>query len=198
MKPILVIGATGTVGSAVAGQLAAEGAAVRALSRNPAGAQLPAGVKTVAGDLTAPETLDAGLDGVEAVFVVWTAPAGAVAGALERITGRVRRVVLLSSPHKTAHPLLSAAEPGAQPAFGDRAGDRGVGGRVDDSAAGDVRGECAGVVGAADPGGEVVRWPYLEVPTAPIHERDIAAVAARALLEDGHAAGICDDRGRNR
>ena len=35
--------------------------------------------------------------------------------------------------------------------------------------------------------GDVVRWPYLDVPTAPIDERDIAAVAVRALCEDGHA-----------
>jgi uncharacterized protein YbjT (DUF2867 family) len=31
-----------------------------------------------------------------------------------------------------------------------------------------------------------VRWPYLDVPTAPIHERDVAAVAVKALREDGH------------
>src|SRR5206468_9726649 len=31
------------------------------------------------------------------------------------------------------------------------------------------------------------RWPYLATPTAPIDERDIAAVAVRALCEDGHA-----------
>jgi len=35
--------------------------------------------------------------------------------------------------------------------------------------------------------GDVVRWPYLATPTAPIDERDIAAVAVRALCEDGHA-----------
>jgi uncharacterized protein YbjT (DUF2867 family) len=35
--------------------------------------------------------------------------------------------------------------------------------------------------------GDVVRWPYVSVPTAPIHERDIAAVAVRALCENGHA-----------
>src|SRR5947209_20276086 len=34
---------------------------------------------------------------------------------------------------------------------------------------------------------DVVRWPHLAVPTAPIDERDIAAVAVRALCEDGHA-----------
>jgi uncharacterized protein YbjT (DUF2867 family) len=31
-----------------------------------------------------------------------------------------------------------------------------------------------------------VRGPYGDAATAPIHEWDIAAVAARALLEDGH------------
>src|ERR1051326_4351134 len=34
--------------------------------------------------------------------------------------------------------------------------------------------------------GDVVRWPYLSVPTAPVDERDIAAVAVRTLCEDGH------------
>jgi hypothetical protein len=32
-----------------------------------------------------------------------------------------------------------------------------------------------------------VRWPYLNVPTAPIDERDIAAVAVRTLCEDTHS-----------
>ena len=32
-----------------------------------------------------------------------------------------------------------------------------------------------------------MRWPYLAAPTAPIDERDIAAVAVHALCEDGHA-----------
>jgi uncharacterized protein YbjT (DUF2867 family) len=36
-------------------------------------------------------------------------------------------------------------------------------------------------------GGDVVRWPYLTVPTSPIDERDIAVVAVRVLCEDGHA-----------
>jgi uncharacterized protein YbjT (DUF2867 family) len=35
--------------------------------------------------------------------------------------------------------------------------------------------------------GDVVRWPYLDAPTAPTDERDLAAVAVRALCEDGHA-----------
>jgi uncharacterized protein YbjT (DUF2867 family) len=35
--------------------------------------------------------------------------------------------------------------------------------------------------------GDLVRWPYLETPTAPIDERDVAAVAVRTLREDSHA-----------
>ncbi|HEY1338091.1 MAG TPA: NmrA family transcriptional regulator, partial [Bryobacteraceae bacterium] len=35
--------------------------------------------------------------------------------------------------------------------------------------------------------GNTVRWPHLAVPTAPIDERDIAAVAVRVLCEEGHA-----------
>jgi hypothetical protein len=31
--------------------------------------------------------------------------------------------------------------------------------------------------------GDVVRWPYVNAPTAPTDERDIAAVAVRALCE---------------
>ncbi len=38
-------------------------------------------------------------------------------------------------------------------------------------------------------GGGVVRWPYAAAETAPIDERDVAAVAARALSENGHAGG---------
>jgi uncharacterized protein YbjT (DUF2867 family) len=34
--------------------------------------------------------------------------------------------------------------------------------------------------------GDIVRWPYLTVHTAPIDERDIAAVAVRALCQEGH------------
>ena len=35
--------------------------------------------------------------------------------------------------------------------------------------------------------GDVVRWPYLDAPTAPTDERDVAAVAVRTLCEEGHA-----------
>jgi len=35
----------------------------------------------------------------------------------------------------------------------------------------------------------VVRWPYGAAETAPVDDRDVAAVAARTLCQDGHAGG---------
>jgi uncharacterized protein YbjT (DUF2867 family) len=58
MNPILVIGATGTVGRQVVSRLAATGMQVRAMARNPGAARLPPQVEVVRGDLTLPETLD--------------------------------------------------------------------------------------------------------------------------------------------
>ncbi len=71
---ILVTGATGNVGRHVVSQLAASGADVRALTRNPDAAKLPAGVDVVRGDLLQPATVAASLGGVESVFLLWPAP----------------------------------------------------------------------------------------------------------------------------
>jgi len=111
MNRILVIGGTGTVGRQVLSRLVAGGAQVRALVRNPGAAQLPPQVEMVRGDLTLPDTLDACLEGIDTVFLVWTAPAAAVAPALERITKHARRIVYLSAPLKTAHPLFQQPNP---------------------------------------------------------------------------------------
>ena len=187
MNPVLVIGGTGTVGREVVSQLLAKGAQVRAMARNPSTAQLPPQVEVVRGDLTLPETLDSCLDGIETVFLVWTAPATAVAPALERIAKHARRIVYLSAPLKTPHPLFQ--QPNLLRTIGEQI-ERLI--------------EASGLQWTfLRPGmfaanallwwapqiraGDVVRWPYLDVPTAPIDPRDIAAVAVRALCEDGHA-----------
>ncbi|XXF77485.1 SDR family oxidoreductase [Myxococcaceae bacterium GXIMD 01537] len=67
---VLVTGATGLVGNAIARRLVERGDAVRALVRDPerAARVLPAGVECVRGDVTAPESLPAALRGVERVF----------------------------------------------------------------------------------------------------------------------------------
>jgi uncharacterized protein YbjT (DUF2867 family) len=186
MKRTLVIGATGNVGREVIAQLIASDVRVHAMTRNPDSANLPAQVEIVHGDLTIPDTLDLPLDDVDVVFLVWTAPATAVAPALARIAQHVRRVVLLSSPHQTAHPFFQQPNPmatmhkeierlivasGLQWTF-LRPG----------MFAANALNWWASQIRA----GDVVRWPYAEAPTAPIHERDIAAVAVHTLCEEGH------------
>src|SRR5579862_4382675 len=111
MNRVLVIGGTGTVGRHVLSQLLAKDVQVRALVRNPDTSRLPLQVEVVRGDLTLPETLDSCLDGIDAVFLVWTAPPTAVAPALEKITKHARRIVFLSAPIKTAHPLFQQPNP---------------------------------------------------------------------------------------
>jgi uncharacterized protein YbjT (DUF2867 family) len=187
MNPILVIGGTGTVGSQVLSQLSSEGARVRAMARNPGAARFSQHVEVVRGDLTLPETLDLCLDGIDTVFLVWTAPAAAVAPALERIAKKARRIVFLSAPIKTAHPLFQ--QPNPLKALFEQ-----IERLIETSGlawtilrpgmfAANALSWWAPQIRA----GDIVRWPYLAAPTAPIDERDIAAVAVRALCEDGHA-----------
>jgi uncharacterized protein YbjT (DUF2867 family) len=187
MNRILVIGATGRVGRQVVSQLLDAGDRVRALCRHPESAGLPASVEIAAGDLTLPETLDPALDGADTVFLVWTAPRETVGPALDRITRRAKRVVFLSAPLKTPHPLFQQPNPGAAMTAQIERIIEGSGREFTFLRPGMFASNAvlwwAGQIRA----GDVVRWPYALVPTAPIDERDIAAVAVRALREEGHA-----------
>src|SRR5438132_4849397 len=111
LNRILVIGGTGNVGRHVVSQLAATGARFRAMTRNPDAAGFPPQVEVVRGDLTVPETLDRCLQDIDAVFVVWVAPATAAASALERIAKHARRIVFLTAPLKTPHPVCQSPNP---------------------------------------------------------------------------------------
>ncbi len=186
MKPILVVGATGNIGREVVSQLIAKKVRARALTRNPESANLPTQVEVVRGDLTIPDTLDEPLDDVDRVFLVWTVHPAAVAPALDRIAKHARQIVFLSSPHQTAHPFFQQPNPvAALHAEIER--------RIQASGlqwtflrpgmfASNARFWWAPTIRA----GSVVRWPYLEAPTAPIHPRDIATVAVQTLCEEGH------------
>ena len=74
---ILVVGATGQVGSRVVRTLRAQGEPVRAMVRDPASAAdlAATGAELVVADLGRPETLDAALDGVSAVVATANAVA---------------------------------------------------------------------------------------------------------------------------
>ena len=106
MNPILVVGGTGNIGREVITQLTAAGAHFRALVRNPDAAHFPPQCEVMRGDLTCPETLDSCLAGIDTVFLVWTAPPAAVAGAMARFARHARRMVFLSAPLKTPHPFF--------------------------------------------------------------------------------------------
>jgi NAD(P)-dependent dehydrogenase (short-subunit alcohol dehydrogenase family) len=108
---VLVTGATGRVGREVVSQLQAGGAEVSALVRNPDTAKFSSEVEVVRGDLTVPESLEPHLDGIDAVFLVWTAPPATVAPVVARIAKHARRIVFLSAPLKTPHPFFQQPSP---------------------------------------------------------------------------------------
>jgi uncharacterized protein YbjT (DUF2867 family) len=186
MENILITGATGNVGRQVVSQLLATDVRVRAMARNPESAGLPRQVEVVRGDLTSPTTLDQCLDGVDAVFLIWQAPTAGVAPALERIAKHTRRIVFLSNLtvrdgiEEQAHPV-TALHARIERLI-EMSGVRWTFLRPGAFAA-NARIWWAPQVRT----GDVVRWPYAGAVTSPIHERDIAAVAVRALCEDGHA-----------
>jgi len=156
------------------------------MARSPESAGLPRQVEVVRGDLTVPTTLDRCLDGVDAVFLVWQAPAAGVAPALERIAKHARRIVFLSDLtvrdgiEEQAYPVTALHA--RMERLIEVSGVRWTFLRPGAFAA-NARIWWAPQVRA----GDVVRWPYPGAVTSPIHERDIAAVAIHALCEDGHA-----------
>lgn len=177
---ILVTGATGNVGRHVVEQLVAAGQEVRALTRRPEQAGLPDAVEVVRGDLAEPESLPAALRGIDRVFLfpVPGALPGFVAAAKE---AGVRRVVLLSSlavTHEVPNAIGDRHRECEQAATGS--GLEWTLLRPGAFMANDLNWvpqiKATGVVRGLDDG----------VAAAPIDERDIAAVAVRALLDDGH------------
>src|SRR4051812_5514696 len=176
---LLITGATGTVGRPLIDLLGAAGARVRAVTRDPRAAALPAGAEVVEGDPSRPATIAGALDGVATLFLN-PAAAGAAAGdllTLARDRG-VKRVVLLSA--------LAAGEPHAIGAHHSALEDTVTASGLDwvilrpGMFAANTIAQWAAQIRA----GDVVRGPYAESTDAPIHERDLAEVAARALLTD--------------
>ena len=91
-------GTTNNVARYVASQILDMGAAVRGFARNLHFAGLPGYIDVVHEDLSIPYTLDACLDRVEPVFLVWTFfTAEAVPAFLDAVAKYVRRIVYLSS-----------------------------------------------------------------------------------------------------
>ncbi|MEW9532437.1 SDR family oxidoreductase [Microbispora sp. NPDC049125] len=173
---VLVTGATGTVGGHVVGHLLAAGHKVRAMTRHPATADLPDGVEVVAGDLTDVSSLAPAFDGVTAAHLINFGKGyqplrngpEIVAVALK---AGIRKVTVLGGWEEgTLEPAVRASAlewtllrpvefmSNSLSDWGESLRTRGV-----------------------------VREPYGDRKSPPIHESDIAAVAAAVLTEDGHA-----------
>ena len=113
-----------------------------------------------------------------------TAPA-----VVERLATHAQRVVFLSSPHRTPHPFFQQPNPMAALHADIERLIAAAGLASTIIRPGMFASNALYWWAASIRDGNVVRWPYGAAETAPIDERDIAAVAARALNEDGHAGG---------
>lgn len=173
----LVIGARGAVGRHVLDQLLMAGEPVRASVRRLATADFPERVSVVEADLTRPGTLKAAVDGVQKVFL-YAQPASAGGFADAAREAGVEHVVLMSSgsvllpyatdnaiaaEHRDVEEALTASGLSLTPIRPLVLANNAL------NWAHSIRAEG------------VVRVVHPEALMAPIHERDIAAVAVAAL-----------------
>lgn len=104
---ILVTGSTGNIGRQVIDQLARRGADVRALVRDPAKADLPAGVTTVQGDFLDVDSLRSAFDGVSTLFLLNGVVPDEFTQALVALNvareAAIKRVVYLSVIHSDVY-----------------------------------------------------------------------------------------------
>jgi uncharacterized protein YbjT (DUF2867 family) len=179
----VVFGARGNVGRHVAAGLRAAGEEVRVTSRNPATAGFAPQVQVTVADLEQPETLPAALAGAEKVFL-YAKPDGIGGFVKAALSAGVRHVALLSSgavvnagaehnPIARQHRAVELAieQSGMDWTF-IRPG----------MFATNTRWWWTESIRAQS----VVRLPYPDAQTAPVHEMDMAALAVTALTEPGH------------
>ncbi|MEE4546137.1 NAD(P)H-binding protein [Streptomyces sp. V4-01] len=178
----VVTGATGNVGSELVAALAAAGQRVRALVRTPR--EVP-GAETAVGDLNRPETLEDALSGAQGLFLMPGYEGLRDTLALAADAG-VKRVVLLSGGSAAGGDLTNAVarymieseqavrESGLPWTFVRPTAFMSNALRWKDQLA----------------EGDVVRVAFATVRAAPVDPYDIAAVAARALIDDGHEGVI--------
>jgi uncharacterized protein YbjT (DUF2867 family) len=168
---ILVTGATGNIGRRIVDHLIDLGANdIRALTKNPAKAQLPDGVTAVTGYLGDPESLPAAFEGVEQMYL---APLPATLDVTLELATRanVQYVVALSGEaHWQAHADAVAASGLVHTQLGP--------GEFLDNFA---------IWAPQIKGTRTVRGPYPTAVEAPISMDDIARVAATLLAKPDEA-----------
>jgi uncharacterized protein YbjT (DUF2867 family) len=178
----VVFGARGNVGRHVLAGLLASGERVRAVSRNPAAGFGP-GLEVAAADLERPETMPAALAGAGQVFL-YAKPDGIEGFVTAAESAGVRHVVLLSSAA-----VVSASAEHSPIALRHRTVELAI-----ERSNLDWTFIRPGMFATntrmwAEPirAENVVRLPYPEAQTAPVHEKDMAALAVTALTEPGHS-----------
>ncbi|MGV9818219.1 NAD(P)H-binding protein [Nocardia xishanensis] len=187
---IVVTGATGNIGRSLVPLLAAAGAQVTAVSRGIGGVELPEGVRGVAADLGDPASLSPALAGAKSLFLLLSGEQLMTGPEPEEVLGAVadagvRRVVFVSSvgtqtrPEAAGYDRLRAYEKALRASDLEWTILR-PGGFFSNTYAWaeSVRTES------------VVAAPFGSVGLPSVDPADIAAVAAAALREDGHAGRI--------
>src|SRR5215469_7463517 len=181
---ILVTAATGKVGRELVNLLLQKGEKVAAVTRDPAATVLPHGALVVSGDPSRPATLISALRGVKAVFLNPAALGEASADLLSlALQQGVERAVLLSA--------LSVQYGGGGRRFADQFKEQED--AVKASGLPWTLLRCSDFAANALAWApqirftRVVRGAYGDAATSPIHERDVAAVGACALLDREHA-----------
>jgi uncharacterized protein YbjT (DUF2867 family) len=184
---ILVTGATGNIGRNVVTALLDEGQEVRALTRDPARAQLPSGVDVVAGDFDAVETLTPAMKGVTSVLLASYGPA----------TGTRDANVANAAAEAGVRRIVKISIAGVEAGDGDpvtewhRAGEE----AIDRVANHRTFLRCGELMTTAFWWAETIRRvgkvfvPFADSPSAPIDPGDVAMVATRCLTDGRH-----DDR----
>jgi uncharacterized protein YbjT (DUF2867 family) len=182
---IVITGATGLIGRRVVRSLAEAGEKVRAITRDPATADLPDTVEAVAGDPSRPTTIAHAFDGAHAVFL--NSRAVGVAGPELLATARergVRMAVALSA-------INIADDLDKQPSRYRGDYNREIEAAMVDSGLdwvslrpGMFATNAIGLWAEPVRGGDVVRMPYPDAAWAPLDEDDLAEVAALALRTD--------------
>lgn len=184
MNPVLVIGATGKIGSRLLESLSRRGISSKAFSRQVESATLPALSVAVPGDLLDIASLERALEGVDKVFLLWPfLSAHGAEAAIEAIARRAPRLVYLSTAgagdavdrvsnpisavHYAIENMIERTVPGwtfLRPlGFASNALLWADQIRIDDK----------------------VTWPYAGAGRSLVHDADVADVATEALLHEG-------------